>query len=209
MCKHAIAHAGLALAFAILLSCLLPTTAVAESYSADVVIVGAGGAGMAAAYEAASKGASVIVAELDSTYGGTAALSGGGCFAVGTPLQKKKGIRGLPLISLFRTGSAGDRVRQTRSGHATTSTTAFTTSMSGWRPWESSGRMCNFNEGNSVPRWHRPQGFGKMLAMKLYEAAEKAGDEKWLFDVRIERILKRMDGPLELSGSDQHYRRKD
>ncbi len=38
---------------------------------------------MAAAYEAASAGASVIVVDMASAYGGTAAMSGGGCFAVG------------------------------------------------------------------------------------------------------------------------------
>ena len=75
------------------------STALAGSYRADVVVVGAGGAGLAAANEAASKEASVIVVELDSTYGGTAAISGGGCFAVGTPLQKQKGYEDSPDLA--------------------------------------------------------------------------------------------------------------
>ena len=166
MCKHAIAQTGLALAFAILLSCLLPTTAVAVSYNADVIIVGAGGAGMAAAYEAAKKGASVIVAELDSTYGGTAALSGGGCFAVATPLQKKKGIEDSPDLAFqdwirWGQGEADEQWARYYIDHSLHDLYEWLETLG--VVWED----VNFNEGNTVPRWHRPQGFGKLLAVRL------------------------------------------
>ena len=201
MCKHAIAHAGLALAFAILLSCLLPTTVMAVSYNADVVIVGAGGAGMAAAYEAAKKGASVIVAELDSAYGGTAALSGGGCFAVGTPLQKKKGIEDSPDLAFqdwirWGQGEADEQWARYYIDHSLHDLYEWLETLG--VVWED----VNFNEGNTVPRWHRPQGFGKLLAMKLYEGAQGAGVVKWLFDVRIEKILQKDGRTIGVVGSD-------
>ena len=60
---------------------------VAPDYSADVVIVGFGGAGACAALEAAAAGASVIVIER-FTGGGATALSGGVVYAGGGTLQQ-------------------------------------------------------------------------------------------------------------------------
>src|ERR1022692_4865152 len=56
-------------------------------YSADVVVVGFGGAGACAALEAAAAGASVIVIER-FTGGGATALSGGVVYAGGGTLQQ-------------------------------------------------------------------------------------------------------------------------
>jgi predicted oxidoreductase len=57
---------------------------------ADVIVVGAGIAGLSAALEAGSAGASVIVLDINSVGGGHAVRAGG--FAlVGTPLQEAKG----------------------------------------------------------------------------------------------------------------------
>lgn len=55
----------------------------------DVVIVGAGGTGLAAAASAAEKGASVLVLEKADFAGGTTNLSGGVMQAAGTKVQKK------------------------------------------------------------------------------------------------------------------------
>jgi succinate dehydrogenase/fumarate reductase flavoprotein subunit len=57
---------------------------------ADVIVVGAGIAGLSAALEAGSAGASVVVLDINSVGGGHAVRAGG--FAlVGTPLQEAKG----------------------------------------------------------------------------------------------------------------------
>jgi flavocytochrome c len=164
------------------------STALTGSYRADVVIVGAGGAGLAAANEAASKGASVIVAELDSTHGGTAALSGGGCFAVGTPLQREKGFEDSPDLAFqdwirWGQGEADEEWAWYYIEHSLHDLYEWLEDLG--VVWED----VNLSEGNTVPRWHRPQGFGKILAMKLYEAAKEKGVKKWLFDTRIEQIL--------------------
>ena len=58
----------------------------------DVIVIGAGGAGLAAAIAAASNGARVLLVEADKKVGGTTALSTGTIYAAGTSLQKSKGI---------------------------------------------------------------------------------------------------------------------
>jgi flavocytochrome c len=65
---------------------------------ADVIIVGAGIAGLSAALEASEAGAEVIVIETSSVSGGHAVVAGG--FAlVGTPLQERKGLTDTPEIA--------------------------------------------------------------------------------------------------------------
>jgi 3-oxo-5alpha-steroid 4-dehydrogenase len=64
---------------------------------ADVVVIGAGGAGTCAAIEAARAGASVVVFEKASTPGGNTAHSGGVIYlGGGTPLQKANGFEDTP-----------------------------------------------------------------------------------------------------------------
>jgi fumarate reductase flavoprotein subunit len=73
-------------------SCLWKTVADPKAELFDIVIVGAGGSGLAAAVAAADAGASVILLEKCSTIGGTTALSVGSISAAGTRLQKSMGI---------------------------------------------------------------------------------------------------------------------
>ena len=58
-----------------------------SSLQTDVVIIGGGGAGIPAAIEVDKIGGKAIVLEAAAECGGTAAISGGGCCIVGTPLQ--------------------------------------------------------------------------------------------------------------------------
>ena len=62
----------------------------------DVAIVGGGGAGIPAAIEVARAGGRALVLEGAAECGGTAAISGGGCCIVGTPLQKALDINDTP-----------------------------------------------------------------------------------------------------------------
>lgn len=62
----------------------------------DVIIVGAGTAGLPAAIFAAERGAKVLVIEKASQIGGTLFLSGGMMSAAGTRLQKRKGVVDTP-----------------------------------------------------------------------------------------------------------------
>ncbi len=63
---------------------------------ADVVIIGSGFAGLAAAIEAKSNGASVIILEKMKGFGGNSIISDGMVAAAGSPLQEKAEIKDSP-----------------------------------------------------------------------------------------------------------------
>ncbi|MFQ5828491.1 MAG: FAD-dependent oxidoreductase [Candidatus Methylomirabilia bacterium] len=63
---------------------------------ADVAVVGGGGAGLAAALEAARAGRRVALLEKNPYLGGTTRLSVGSISACGTPHQRRRGIRDSP-----------------------------------------------------------------------------------------------------------------
>lgn len=58
----------------------------------DVIVVGSGAAGLAAAVAAADTGASVLVVEGEKRVGGSSRLSGGHFYAAGTSVQKAAGV---------------------------------------------------------------------------------------------------------------------
>ena len=64
--------------------------------NADVVIVGSGLAGLAAAIESAQSGCSVVVLEKMKGYGGNSTISDGAMAAAGSDMQIKAGIHDSP-----------------------------------------------------------------------------------------------------------------
>ena len=67
---------------------------------ADVIVIGSGFAGLAAALEAKEKGASVMLLEKMPAYGGNSAINGGAFAVAGSPLQEKEGIKDSPELML-------------------------------------------------------------------------------------------------------------
>ena len=62
-------------------------------FECDVLVVGSGASGMAAAVTAASQGLNVLVVEKEPRYGGTTARSGGWLWIPGTRLAVEQGIK--------------------------------------------------------------------------------------------------------------------
>lgn len=62
----------------------------------DVIVVGSGFAGLAAALEAKSHGLDVLVIEKMAVYGGNSTINGGAFAVAGSPLQKEAGIEDSP-----------------------------------------------------------------------------------------------------------------
>jgi flavocytochrome c len=150
-----------------------------KSLDADVIVVGSGGAGLAAAIDAMEHGASVLVVEREEEMGGATAISGGGCFIVATPLQAEKGIvdtteKALEEWLRWGQGSADEEWARF---YIEKGCDALFHWMAGLGvDWDA----LNHHEGNSVPRWHHPQGGGKGLWQALYGASQKLGVARWL-----------------------------
>jgi len=76
-----------------------------ETY--DVVVIGSGFAGLAAAYEAKKAGASVVVLEKMRTPGGNSIINGGVVSAAGSPMEAKEGVQDSPELLLKDMLTAG------------------------------------------------------------------------------------------------------
>ena len=141
----------------------------------DVAIIGGGGAGIPAAIEVARAGGKALVLEGAAECGGTAAISGGGCCIVGTPLQKAEGINDTPDLAFedwvaWGGGQADEIWARYYLDH----------SLHDLYHWaESCGVKwvdMKFQEGNRVLRWHRPDNNGLGLMTALIETAASIPD---------------------------------
>ena len=76
-----------------------------ETY--DVVVIGSGFAGLAAAYEAKKLGASVVILEKMRTAGGNSIINGGVVSAAGSPKEQEQGIQDSPELLIKDMLTAG------------------------------------------------------------------------------------------------------
>lgn len=84
-----------------------------QSY--DVIVVGSGAGGMTAALTARAAGASVVLLEKSSRYGGSTALSGGGIWAPNNPTLLRQGLGDDPAdVRAYLHAVIGDRVPAAR-----------------------------------------------------------------------------------------------
>ncbi|WP_019230436.1 flavocytochrome c [Sedimentibacter sp. B4] len=81
-----------------------------SEYSYDVIVIGAGGAGLSAAVEAAQNGASVVVLEKTSQTGGNTLVSGGGINIPGSDVQIANGIEDSVEKFIEDTLKGGDNI---------------------------------------------------------------------------------------------------
>ena len=81
-----------------------------SEYTFDVIVVGAGGAGIAAAIEAANTGASVAIIEKETTAGGNTLVSGGGLNVPNSRQQVELGIEDSVELFYNDTLKGGDNI---------------------------------------------------------------------------------------------------
>jgi predicted oxidoreductase len=149
---------------------------VARDYDADVAIIGAGGAGIAAGIEARAAGARVVVFEQAAAPGGAAITSGGGCLIVGSPLQKQNGIEDTPDLAFADWMAWGGP-----SADAIWARYYIEHSLNDLYHWSESFGVrwvdLKAQEGNSVLRWTRPERNGLGLMSRLIDGLRAKGGE--------------------------------
>jgi flavocytochrome c len=154
----------------------------------DVAIIGGGGAGIPAAIEVARAGGKAIVLEQAAECGGTAAISGGGCCIVGTPLQKSQGIEDTPDLAFEDWvkwgGGAADEVWARYYLEHTLYDLYHWAESCGAR-WVD----MKFQEGNRVLRWHRPDNNGLGLMTALIQTAQSLPNITFMTSTGAEKLL--------------------
>ena len=157
--------------------------------SADVVIVGAGGAGLAAAVSAAEKKVSVIVLEKMPNIGGNTIISGGGFNTADPERQKRQGIEDSFEHHFRQTLAAGDYRADPEKVKILTYQ-----GLDALHWLESYGMKFNDNVtqiyGALHPRTHNPleaKGFGYIKTLKA--AADNLGVQI-LTEMKVEEIIR-------------------
>jgi flavocytochrome c len=159
-----------------------------SSLQTDVAIIGSGGAGIPAAIEVARAGGKCVVLEQADQCGGTAAISGGGCCIVGTPLQKSQGIEDTPDIAFedwvkWGGGAADEVWARYYLEHTLHDLYHWAESCGAkWIDMKS-------QEGNRVLRWHRPDNNGLGLMTAFIKTAESLPNITIMSGTSAERLL--------------------
>jgi hypothetical protein len=173
-------------------------------YQSDVVVIGAGIAGVAAAIDLLDRGRRVLLLDRDAeeNMGGLAKESFGGIWFAGTPLQKRYGIRdgaeqGLRDWHAFAEFGPGDhwpRAWAEAYVHRANEEIFDWLKRIGveFMPmplWVERGL---YTPGNSVPRWHIVWGTGHELAVQLNRhllAHPRRSLLELRFDHRVEALV--------------------
>jgi flavocytochrome c len=161
---------------------------VESTIETDVAIIGGGGAGIPAALEVARAGGRCVVLEQAHECGGTAAISGGGCCIVGSPLQKSQGIADTPDLAFEDWvkwgGGAADEVWARYYLEHTLHDLYHWAEQCGVH-WVD----MKFQEGNCVMRWHRADNNGLGLMSALIKTAEAMPHIRIMTSTSADRLL--------------------
>lgn len=178
-----------------------------ETLDADVVIAGAGVAGLAAGIEAANNGANVIIVEKQGIPGGATTRSGGKLLAAGTKWQEEQGIEdNADLMLEYLKGIGGDEIDDEKL--KLFSDTAYDNMLwleemgmkvqdveaihSSLNPW----RVHNTEGGGGMTDGH-----GGQIIVPMVETFEKAGGTI-IYNTTADKLLEAEDGTIVgLSGT--------
>nr|WP_319947649.1 FAD-binding dehydrogenase [uncultured Shimia sp.] len=174
----------------------------------DVIVIGAGLAGLVAAYEAAQRGRSVLLLdqEGEQSLGGQAFWSLGGLFMVDTPEQRRMGIKDSADLALSDwMGSAQfDRPEDANPRKVAQAYLEFAGGeMRSWLQakgmrwfpvvgWAERGGEMAHGHGNSVPRFHVTWGTGPGVVApfeRLVRQAEAEGNICFGFRHRVSNLI--------------------
>jgi predicted oxidoreductase len=173
-----------------------------RSYQAEVVIAGGGLAGIVTAYELLGRGKKVLLVEKDKPerFGGLAKESFGGVHLIGTPHQKRMGIRDSPELayqdwgSYAAFGAADDWPRRWAKLYCESSLDIYhflDEKKVEFLPIVNWPERGVYRPGNSVPRWHIAWGTGFEIIARVVAALEahpRRRDLEILFDHEVSDI---------------------
>lgn len=164
----------------------------------DVLVVGSGFAGLAAACQAAELGAKALVLEKMRTAGGNSIINGGIFGVPGTPMQKKMGIKDSPELlaeDIIREGGGLNNVEKVKymAEHAL-ETWQWTVDKLGVEYIED---RVSAEGGHTVPRCAIiKNGSGSGIVLKQLEYAKKLGVEVRL-RTYVDEIIRDADGRVK------------
>jgi flavocytochrome c len=175
------------LALVLLLSAVAAYAQFPTEPDADIIVVGAGIAGLSAALEASANGARVVVIEANSVGGGHAVMAGG-VSMVDTGLQQNKGIKDSPNLAVrdyFRWGEDADRywVRQYAQRSAP-EVYDWLTEMG------VEFRVVVPAPGDSVPRFHFTRGSAVNVVMPLLRKAMFDPNISFVWNTRVTALAR-------------------
>ena len=156
---------------------------------ADLVVIGAGLAGLSAALEASAGGRSVLVVDMASVFGGHAVMSAGGMAIVDTPMQREQDIVDTPDIAYADFVNWGEDINEVWARYYVDNSREMI------YDWATTLGV-EFNlilqpPGNSVPRMHFPKGLGLgLIAPIMRQAVARPGiDFRW--NTRVDTLITR------------------
>jgi predicted oxidoreductase len=155
-------------------------------WDADVIIVGAGIAGLSAAVEIARSGGDVLIVDMASVFGGHAVSAHGGLAIVGSPVQEAAGVADDPKLAYSDFMDWGEDADET---WVTTYVDHSKTDIHDWVvdlgvEFEGLWHI----PGNTVPRFHNVRGRGLGLVTPIYLGALRQG-VRFRWNVRIDELI--------------------
>jgi succinate dehydrogenase/fumarate reductase flavoprotein subunit len=169
----------------VLASCNLQQTP--DQDDADIIIIGAGLAGLSAAIDAANGGAAVLVIDMNSVFGGHG-IQSGGVAVVNSPMQVEMGFRDTPDLAYQ------DWMEWTVEGQPEWTRFYVEHSRELIYDWVT-GLGVRFDRvipshGNSVPRFHMTYRRGLNLTRPLYLEALRYSNIKFRWNTLAQHLIK-------------------